>query len=687
LARKRVPVICPYCGVGCGLYLVVEDGVFAGIDYWLDHPINRGKLCPKGNDVSFLISERRLRRPLKRTESGWREISWSEALREVSERLREYAKKYGGDVIGFLSSAKCYNEENYALQKLARLLGSPNIDHCARLCHAATVHGLIRTVGAGAISATFDQVLESEVILIVGWNAAVTHPVFFGQYVLKAKQRGAKIIVVDPVVSETAMKADIHLQHRPGTDLPLILGIARVLIEEKLVDRDFVEKYSTGFEEFLSSVEQWPLEKVEQVTGVDRKLIKQAALLIGNAERGSILWAMGTTQQVNGSLNVAALAMLGALRGWWGKPGCAIGGVRGQNNVQGACDMGALAEFYPGYVRAEDRVSLGRIADAWGVSLDALPGRGLTVVEMMNAAYEGKLRAMYIMGENPAVSDPNLHHVWEALKKLEFLVVQDIFLTETAQFADIVLPAAAWAEKEGSFTNADRRVQWSFKALDPPGEARPDLWIIVQVAKGVGLERFFPYTSPEDVLREINKVVPAYAGITPERVKNTPGGIPWPCPSPDHPGTKILFSNRVFKTPSKKFTFFRLEWKGPAESPDDEYPLILTTMRLVGSFHTHTMTGNAPLLAKRWSPPGYVLIHPDTAKKYGVEHGARVAIETRRGRYEAIAYVTDRVRPDVIAVPWHFGANILTNDALDEISKEPEYKVAAARIIPLSRRW
>ncbi len=680
LVKKLVPVICPYCGCGCGLYIISDDGRYGGIEYWRDHPFNRGRLCPKANDLSFLNNPERLRKPLKRVESGWREISWSEALKEVSSRLKEYARRLGGDSIGFLSSARCYNEENYAIQKLARLLGSPNIDHCARLCHAATVHGLMKTVGAGAISSTFDQLLDSKVIVISGWNPAVTHPVIMGQYILKAKARGARVVVIDPLLTETAMKADLHLQINPGTDIPVYLAIANVLIRDGMINQEFIDERTEGFEEFSREALKWSPEKASEVAGVDASAIIEAACMIGSSDKGSILWAMGVTQHVCGTDNVAALAMLGALRGWWGKPGCVIGGVRGQNNVQGACDMGCLAEFYPGYLRAEDKNALKNIAEAWGVAADSLPGRGLTVVEMMHAAEEGKLKAMYIMGENPVISDPNANHVREALGKLEFLVVQDIFLTETAEYADIVLPAAAWAEKSGTFTNADRRVQWSFRALEPPGEAKPDLSIITEVARGVGLERFFPYSSPEDVLVEINKAVPQYRGITPERVKETPGGIPWPCPSTDHPGVKILFSNGKFKTSSGKFKFYSITHVEPAEKPCREYPLILTTIRLVGAYHTHTMTGRSRYVAERWPKPGELLIHPDTASEYGVSSGDKVIIETRRGSYTAVARVTVRVKPGVIAIPWHYGANVLTNDALDEASREPEYKVCAAKI-------
>ncbi len=680
MTRKLVPVICPYCGCGCGLYIISEDGRYAGIEYWREHPFNKGRLCPKANDLSFLVSPERLKKPLKKTESGWKEISWSEALREVGSRLREYSRSLGGDAIGFLSSARCYNEENYALQKLARLLGSPHVDHCARLCHAATVHGMIRTVGTGAISATFDQVLDSQVILISGWNPAATHPIIMGQYILKAKARGARIIVIDPVISETAMKADLHLQIRPGTDIPVSLAIANVLIREGMVDWEFVERYTEGFEEFRKEALKWTPEKASEIAGVDAGSIVEAARMLGSSERGSILWAMGVTQHVCGTDNVAVLTMLGALRGWWGKPGCAIGGVRGQNNVQGACDMGCLAEFYPGYIRADDRDAVKKIAEAWGVDAEALPGRGLTVVEMMHAAEEGKIKAMYIMGENPMVSDANTNHVRKALEKLEFLVVQDIFLTETAEYADIVLPAAAWAEKSGTFTSADRRVQWSFKALEPPGEARPDLQIVVGVAREAGLEKFLPYTTPEDALREINRVIPAYAGITPERIKEALGGIVWPCPSPDHPGTKILFEDRKFKTPSGKFRFYAITHVEPAEKPSNDYPLVLTTLRLVGAYHTHTMTGRSKYVAERWPRPGELLIHPETAEKYGITSGDRVVIETKRGKYVAIARVTTRIKPEVIALPWHYGANVLTNDAMDPISKEPELKVCAARI-------
>ncbi len=676
MAVKTTPVICPYCGVGCGLYIKAIDGRYAGIEYYYDHPVNKGKLCPKANDLSFLSSPERLTKPLKRTESGFKEISWSEAIREVASRLKEYWKSQGADVLAFMASAKCTNEENYLMQKLARIIGTNNVDHCARLCHAPTIAGLRETTGSGALTCSYLDISRSDVVVLWGTNPAETYPVLM-RYILSVKNKGGKIIVVDPVKTRSARFADIYLPIVPGTDILVANAIMNVLIKEDLYDKEFIETRAEGFKQLVKTVEKYTPEKLEEEYGIPSHLVREVAYTMASTRNGSLLWAMGVTQHIKGYKNVLALATLGALLGWYGREGACVGGLRGQVNVQGACDMGALATCYPGYVDVNNEKEVRRIAELWGV--DELPLRpGFTVIEMAYAAEKGWLKAIYIMGENPVISDANAEHVKKALGKLEFLVVQDIFLSETAELADIVLPAAALPEREGSLTNSERRVQWTFKALEPPGEARPDLNILIEIAKHMGLEKHFPYSSPEDVLLEINKAIPFYAGITPDRLKSSREGIFWPCPSPDHPGIRLLHKEK-FRTPSGKFKIAAVEYEEPAEKPDDQYPLILTTHRVVGMFHTLTMTNRSPLLRKRWPGP-YALIHPETASKHGVRDGDKIKIITRRGEYLAIAKVTDKVLRNVVSLPWHWGGNIITSDALDPVVKIPETKVSACRI-------
>lgn len=680
MSEKLTPVICPYCGVGCGFFIKSRNGKYVGIEYNYEHPVNKGSLCPKANDLSFLNSPDRLRKPLKKTENGFVEISWRDAVKEVASRIKEVVKTYGPDSVAFMASAKCFNEENYLLQKLARVLGTNNVDHCARLCHAPTLIGMGRVTGVGALTATFEDIGNSEVIVIWGSNPAETYPVLMGQYILKAKSRGAKVIVVGPVKTRTAWFSDIFVPIRPGTDIAVANAMMNIIISEGLYDKEFVERRVEGFDKLVEVVRKYTPELAESISGASAFIIRQAVYTMASSRKGSLLWSMGVTQHIVGYRNVLALATLAALLGWYGKPGTCVGGLRGQNNVQGACDMGALAEFLPGYVRVTDDVGRSRIASLWGVN--ELPSNvGLTVPCIFREAESGKIKAIYVMGENPVVSEPNSTHVIEGLKKVEFLVVQDIFLTETAEHADIILPAAAWAEKEGSFTNSERRVQWSFKALEPPGEARPDLHIIVDLAKELGLERYFPYTTPEEVLLEINKVIPSYAGITPDRLKRTLGGIVWPCPTPEHNGTQVLHVDR-FRTPTGKFMIIPVEHQPPAEVPDDEYPLILTTHRVVGIYHTNTMTGRSASVSKRW-PEAEALINQSTASRYGLKNGDVVKVVTRRGEYVVKVKISNSVIDGVISVPWHWGANKVTNDALDPEASTPEAKVCACKVVRL----
>ncbi|WP_297478036.1 formate dehydrogenase subunit alpha, partial [Thermococcus sp.] len=562
-------IVCPYCGVGCRLYIEKTPEGYR-LDYANDIPgipNENGSLCPKGNAVLDLLSKDRLKKPLKAKEEGkFVEVSWSDAIKEVAERLREIARDDPNQLM-FFGSAKTYNEPNYLIQKLARMLGTNNIDHCARLCHSSTVAGLKVVFGAGAMTNTYRDIEMADVIVIWGHNYAETHPVGF-RYVLKAKERGAKVIVVDPRYTRTAWFSDIFLQLYPGTDIALANGMMHVIIKHGLYDKNFVEKRTVGFSELKKTVEKYSPERVEEITGVPAELIEEAAVTFARAENAVITWAMGLTQSVHGYDNVRAVATLIAITGHIGRPGNGASPMRGQNNVQGACDLGVLPNVFSGYRPVTDPEERKAFEKFWRVQPSGEVG--LTTVEATHKALRGRLRAYYIMGENPVISEANSRNVLRALRKLDFLVVQDIFPTETTRLADIILPATSMLENEGSLTNTERRVQWSFKAMEPPGEARPDWWIVSEIGKAVGFTgsgaRGFNYDSPEEILREINAIVPQYRGITPERLKKNLAGIHWPCPSEDHPGTRVLYTER-FLTPDGKAHLASVEHRPPAETP------------------------------------------------------------------------------------------------------------------------
>ena len=516
---------------------------------------------------------------------------------------------------------------------------------------------------------------NAQCIFIIGSNLTENHPIV-SQWVLDAKESGAKIIAADPRYTPTVWMADIFLQLKPGTDIALLNGLMHIIIKEKLYNQDFINRRTTGFAQLQEAVEEYDPSMVEEITGVSSHLLREAAGLYAQAKAAGIVYCMGITQHTCGHDNVLSCSNLALLCGQVGRPGTGVLPLRGQTNVQGACDMGALAGFLPGYVNVADPNGRERIARLWG--RENLPDQpGLTVVEMMNAAWEGKIKGIYVMGENPLVSDPHSHHVEEALKKLDFLVVQDMFLSETAQLAHIVLPAASWVEKEGSLTNTERRVQWARKAIHPIDETKADWQIICQVANQLGLQ--YNYACPEDILHEINKVIPAYSGITPERIKGRAGGLIWPCPTFDHPGTPILHSE-TFRTADGLGKFIPVKHQPPAELTDEEYPLLLTTGRVVMHYNAGSMTRRSAPLLKR-SPELFVEIHPRDARKLGISAHEEVKIITRRGDTLARANITSKLSPGIVFMPFHFaGTNILTIDALDKRAKIPEFKVAACRI-------
>ncbi|MBE9500815.1 MAG: formate dehydrogenase subunit alpha [Dehalococcoidia bacterium] len=675
---RFVPTVCPYCGAGCGLLLVARDNRVIGTRPWQRHPVNEGKLCIKGwNAHEFIHHSERLTAPLIKDGQSFREASWEEALKLVASRFGEIKEQHGPGSVAILSSAKCTNEENYVIQKFARaVVGTNNIDHCARLCHAPTVAGLVASLGSGAMTNPIGDLEQSDCILVIGSDTTSQHPLV-AREIIKAKERGAKLILADPRAIQLSKQADIFLQLKPGTEIALLNGIMKVILERGLEDKEFIARRTEGIEDLTNTVKDYPLEQVEQITGVKAKDIEEAALTYGQAERAAIVYAMGITQHTTGTANVMSTANLALLTGNLGRTGTGVNPLRGQNNVQGACDLGALPDVLPGYRSVTDDAIRAEVAGLWGVA--SLPSEaGLTVVEMLDAAAEGKIKAMYIIGENPMLSDPDTSHVKKGLENLEFLVVQDIFPTETAQLAGVVLPSACWAEKEGTYTNTERRVQLSRKAVEPPGEAVSDWEIICRLAKAMGFADLFPYTSAEEIFEELRKVTPQYAGMTYERL-NQPEGLVWPCPTEDHPGTPILHVDQCSRGKGK---FQAVGHEAPAEEPDEEYPLILTTGRVASQWHGGSMTRRSPTLNNEF-PRSYIEINPQDAKKLGVVNGDLVTVVSRRGEIETDALVTDRIELGVVFMPFHFvegAANLLTNPALDPISKIPEFKVAAVRV-------
>lgn len=672
---ENILTICPYCGTGCNIYLQVLDGELIGVIPCKSHVVSQGKLCIKGwNAHEFVYSNDRLTKPLVKRNGSFHEASWDEALDITVKKFNEYKERYGSDSIGVLSSAKCTNEENYLMMKFARaVLSTNNVDHCARLCHAPSVVGLGASFGSGAMTNSIEELENSDCILVTGSNTTEQHPLV-ARYIMRAKEKGAKLIVVDPRSIPLVRFADFHLRQRPGTDVAWINGFTNVIIDEGLEDRAFIEQRTEGYQEMAKAVRKYTPEYVEDITGIPKEDLIEAARTYAKADRASIVYSMGITQHTTGVDNVRSCANLAMLTGNVGKPSTGVNPLRGQVNVQGACDVGALPNVYSGYQSVTDEKVRAKFEEAWKTRLPSRPG--LTVVEMINEAYNGNVKMMYIMGENPILSDPDISHVREGLDHLEFLVVQDIFLTETAQLADIVLPATSYAEKDGTMTTTDRRVQMMRKAIEPIGESRPDWQIICSLARKMGSSEF-EYSSQTDIMDEIASLTPIYGGIAYERLTET--GLQWPCPSKDHIGTPYLHKDRFLRG---KGSFAALEFKEPAELPDEDYPLILTTGRTIFHFHTGTMTRRTETL-NREIPTGYVEINPVDAEKLGVTDGELVLVQSRRGEINIKALITERVPKGVIFIPFHFAecaANVLTNPALDPVAKIPELKVCAARV-------
>ena len=534
--------------------------------------------------------------------------------------------------------------------------------------------GLVKAFGSGAMTNSIEDIGEAACILAIGTNTTDTHPVIATR-IRHSVLNGGKLIVANPRRISLTKQATYFLQQRPGTDVALLMGMARVIVDENLHDQEFIKNRCENFEEFKRSLEAFPLDFVSNITGVDGELIRRAAILYATQKPGAILYAMGITQHTHGTENVLATANLAMLTGNIGKQGSGVNPLRGQNNVQGACDMGALPNVLPGYQSVTNDDVRQDFEKAWGVQ--NLPQAvGLTLPEIFDAIDAGKIKAVYLVGENPVLSEPNLNHLRDVLKKLEFLVVQDIFLTDTTPYAHAVLPAASFAEKEGTFTNTERRVQWLNRVISPPGEAKPDWWIVSEIAKRMGAKGF-DYQSPVEILGEINGVTPSYGGITYERLKS--GSLQWPCQDTDHPGTSILHTETFSRG---KGHFEPLVHKGPQEVPDEEYPLVLTTVRSLFHFHTGTMTRKVSGLNLMHNEE-LVEINPDDAAVLGIENAERVQVISRRGLVKARAEISDHIPKGVVTMDFHFAespVNAITNSAYDPISHIPEYKACAVRI-------
>ncbi len=676
---KKVVTTCPYCGVGCQLELWIKDNKIVKV-LGADEIPNEGRTCVKGRfGLDFVSKPDRLTKPLIKRDGEFHEAEWDEALDHVAKKLTEIKEKYGADSIAGLASAKCTNEENFVFQKFMRaVIGTNNVDHCARLCHASTVAGLARAFGSGAMTNSIKELEFADVILVTGSNTTETHPVI-STYIKRAVVfHGAKLIIVDPRKIDLVKYATMHLQQRNGTDVAWINGMLHIIWKEKLYDEEFIKSRTEDFESIIPVIEKFTPEKVEEITGIPKEKLIEAARLYATAKNAAIVYSMGITQHTTGVDNVLSLANLAMITGHIGKEFSGVNPLRGQNNVQGACDMGALPDVYSGYQKVIEEDKRTKFETAWGVKL---PDKvGLTVVEMMYAATEGKIKAFYFMGENPMMSDPNIPHVREALEKVEFLVVQDIFMTETAAYADVIFPVASFAEKYGTFTNTERRVLMVNKAVEPPEGTKEDWQVVQEVAKRLGYP--MSYSSWVDIMKEINTLTPSYSGITPERLMKGEK-LQWPCPTVDHPGTQYLHREKFTRGLGK---FHPVDFIPPAELPDEEYPFLLSTGRMLYHYHTATMTRRSFALT-RFINDAYMEMNPGDMEKLNIKDGEKVKVKSRRGSIEIKAAASDRVFPGLVFIPFHFSeaaANILTNDALDPVAKIPEFKVCACRIEKLN---
>jgi formate dehydrogenase alpha subunit len=674
---QKVLTTCIYCGCGCGLYLTEDKGAVTGAYPSVKHPVSKGALCVKGwNCYEFVNSMERLTHPLIKENGTFRKASWEEAIKVIAEKFKAFGRDSGPDSLAFLSSAKTTNEENYLMMKLARaVFKTNNVDHCARLCHASTVAGLAVTFGSGAMTNSINEFEEADCFLITGSDTTAQHPLIGSRIINSVLDRGAKLLIVDPRKIELSKYATIHMQQKNGTDVAWINGMMHIIIQEGLEDKAYIQERTEGFTELKELVKEYTPEYVEKITTIPKEKLIQAARIYATTKKAMIVYSMGITQHTTGVDNVKSLANLAMLTGHVGFSSTGVNPLRGQNNVQGACDLGALPNVYSGYQKVSDEKIRAKFEEVWGVK--NLPSNvGLTVTEIISAVGEGRVRGLYIMGENPVISDPDSNHVRRCLERCEFLVVQDIFLSDTALYADVVLPGACFAEKDGTFTNTERRCQRVRKVIEPPGEAKADWQILCLIAKACGYKGI-DYKHPSEIMDEITEVTPIYGGMRYDRLE--PYGLQWPCPTAEHLGTPYLHKNKFTKG---KGTFMPRPFIEPKENPDEEFNFILSTGRIYWHWHTRTLTGRTITL-EREAPKPYVEIHSEDAQKLNIKNGQMVKVTSRRGEVRLSALLTDRVAKGSVFIPFHYreaAANILTINAIDPIAKIPEYKVCAVKV-------
>jgi formate dehydrogenase major subunit len=682
--EEKVLTVCPYCGSGCQLYLVVKDGEIVRAEA-ANGDNNEGNLCLKGlygwdflNDPKLLTS--RLNKPMIRKDGILEEVSWDEAIRFTADNLMRIKEKYGPDAIMGTGSARGPgNEANYVMQKFMRAaVGTNNIDHCARVCHGPSVAGLRYSLGDGAMSNSIPEIENTDVVFIFGYNPAETHPIV-ARRIIKAKEKGAKIIVTDPRKTEVARISDLWLPIKGGTNMALVNAFGNVLISENLYNKEYVERYVEGFQEYKASVEKYTPEYAETITGVKADHIRKAMREYAKAKNATILYGMGVCQFSQAVDVVKGLASLALLTGNFARPSVGIGPVRGQNNVQGTCDMGVLPNVFPGYQEVTDKKVRDKFEKAWGVSLPKEVGYHLTEIPHL-VLQEDKVKAYYIFGEDPVQSDPNASELREALDKIEFVIVQDIFMNKTALHADVVLPATSWGEHDGVYSSADRGFQRIRKAIEPKGDVKTDWQIISMISTAMGYP--MSYNNTEEIWDEMRSLCPKFAGASYKKMEEQ-GIVRWPCTTEDHKGTSYLYENNVFSTANGKGKLFACAWRAPLEKTDKEYPLTLSTVREVGHYSVRTMTGNCRALQNLADEPGFIQISVEDAKELGINNGDLVKVTSRRGSVMSRADVTERVKKGAtfMTYQWWIGAcNELTIDALDPISKTPEFKYCAIKV-------
>ena len=677
---QKIPTTCPHCGTGCQMNLLVKNNRLVGVEP-LDGPANKNLLCVKGKFASykFVGSGDRLTEPLIKRNGIFEPASWEEALTLVSSKFNEIKAENGPDALAGFSCSRATNEDNYVFQKMVRAaFGTNNVDNCARVCHSASVHGLAQTLGSGAMTNPIADITEDvDMILLVGSNPEEAHPVI-GAQIRQAIQRGTQVVVVDPRKINLVKDSALHLQVQAGTNVAFANGMMHVILKEGLADRHFIEERTEGFSDLEKMVADYTPEKVAEICHIHPEDLIQAARMYAKAEKAPIIYCLGVTEHSTGTEGVMSMSNLAMLVGKVGKPGCGVNPLRGQNNVQGACDMGCMPYDFPGYQKVNNPEVIDKFEKAWHVPLNR--NTGLTSTKVLPAATTGNVKGLYIFGEDPIVTDPDTGHVRQALESLDFLVVQELFMTETAAYADVVLPGISYAEKDGTFTNTERRVQRVRKAVEPRGQAREDHEIFCEVMTRMG----YPcaYESAKEIMKEISAVTPSFGGINYERLEKE--SLQWPCRSLTDPGTPIM---HVGSFARGKGLFKAIPYKQAQELPDEEYPYLMSTGRMLYHYNTRAMTGRTEGI-NQIANHSYIEINAVDAQALGIQEGDKVEVHSRRGKIETYAAVGNRVFPQEVFMTFHFpdgNVNEITNAVFDDIATIPEYKVCAVAIKPVNK--